>query len=46
MANSLSRALEMVHSGVGQGGVLEQIDKHYRKQQRLTLSKMMEKELI
>ena len=36
-------ALETVHSGVGQGSVLEQIDKRYRKQQRLTLFKMLEK---
>jgi hypothetical protein len=43
MANSLSTALEKVHSGVGQGSVLEQIDKRYRKQQRLTLFKMLEK---
>jgi hypothetical protein len=27
-------ALEKVHSGVGQGSVLEQIDKRYRKQGR------------
>jgi hypothetical protein len=43
MANSLSAALESVHTGIGQGGVLEQIDKRYRKQQRLTLFKMLEK---
>ncbi|XPS89518.1 uncharacterized protein Dvar_75370 [Desulfosarcina variabilis str. Montpellier] len=42
MANSLSIALEKVHSGVGQGSVLEQIDKRYRKQQRLTLFGMLE----
>jgi len=43
MTNSLSMALETVHSGVGQGSVLEQIDKRYRKQQRLTLFRMLEK---
>lgn len=43
MTNSLSGALEKVHSGIGQGSVLEQIDKRYRKQQRLTLFKMLEK---
>jgi hypothetical protein len=42
MKNSLSIALEKVHSGVGQGSVLEQIDKRYRKQQRLTLFEMLE----
>lgn len=43
MTNSFITAIEKVHSGVGQGGVLEQIDKRYRKQQRLTLFKMLEK---
>lgn len=43
MTNSLSMALEKVHLGVGQGSVLDQIDKRYRKQQRLTLFKMIEK---
>lgn len=43
MANSLSIALEKVNSGVGQGSVLEQIDKRYRKQQRLILFEMLEK---
>jgi hypothetical protein len=42
MTNSLSTALENVHTGIGQGSVLEQIDKRYRKQQRLTLFKMLE----
>ena len=42
MANSLSMALEKVHSGVGQGSILEQIDKRYRQQQRLTLFEMLE----
>ena len=43
MENSITTALEQVHAGVGQGSVLEQIDKRYRKQQRLTLFKMLEK---
>jgi len=43
MANSLSIALEKIHSGVGQGSVFEQIDKRYRKQQRLILFEMLEK---
>jgi hypothetical protein len=42
MTNSLSTALEQVHSGIGQGSVLEQIDKRYRKMQRLTLFAMLE----
>lgn len=42
MDNSLDIALENVHSGVGQGSLLEQIDKRYRKQQRLTLFRMLE----
>ena len=43
MENSILMALEAVHTGVGQGSVLEQIDKRYRKQQRITLFKMLEK---
>ena len=42
MENSLSTALEKVHDGIGQGSVLEQIDKRYRKQQRLTLFRMLD----
>jgi hypothetical protein len=42
MANSLSMALEKVHLGVGQGSILEQVDKRYRKQQRKTLFEMLE----
>jgi hypothetical protein len=42
MTTSLTMALETVHSGVGQGSVLDQIDKRYRKQQRLTLFEMLE----
>ncbi len=43
MANSLTTALENVNAGVGQGSLLEQIDKGYRKQQRLTLFEMLER---
>jgi len=43
MTNSLGTALEKVHSGIGQGGVLERIDKRYRKRQRQTLFEMLEK---
>ncbi|THB80976.1 MAG: hypothetical protein D3926_04450 [Desulfobacteraceae bacterium] len=43
MENSLTTALEKVHSTIGQGSVLEQVDKKYRKQQRLTLFEMLEK---
>jgi hypothetical protein len=43
MENSISVALEKVHTGIGQGGVLEQIDKRYRKQQRITLFQMLDK---
>jgi hypothetical protein len=42
MTSSFTSALEKVHFGVGQGSVLEQIDKRYRKQQRLTLFQMLE----
>lgn len=43
MTNTYIMALEKVHSGIGQGSVLEQIDKFFRKQQRLTLFEMLEK---
>jgi len=43
MKNSFTKAIEKVDSGVGQGSVLEQIDKRYRKQQRVTLFEMLEK---
>jgi hypothetical protein len=42
MPNSLVSAFEQVHAGIGQGSVLEQIDKRYRKQQRLTLFQMLD----
>jgi hypothetical protein len=41
MENSISTALENVYTGIGQGSVLEQIDKRYRRQQRITLFKML-----
>jgi hypothetical protein len=43
MIDSFTTALEKVHSNIGQGSILEQIDKLYRKQQRLTLFQMLEK---
>ena len=43
MENSILMALEKVYTGIGQGNVLDQIDKRYRKQQRITLFKMLEK---
>ena len=43
MSDSLETALTQIHSGVGQGSVLEQIDKRYRKQQRQCLFEMLEK---
>jgi hypothetical protein len=43
MADSFKIELDNVYSGIGQGSVLEQIDKRYRKQQRLTLFRMLEK---
>ncbi|MFH2064375.1 MAG: hypothetical protein ABIK15_04130 [Pseudomonadota bacterium] len=43
MERSIITALEKVHIGVGQGSILEQIDKRYRKQQRQTLFEMLDK---
>lgn len=37
MTNTLTMVLEKVQDGIGQGGVLDQIDKLYRKQQRINL---------
>ena len=37
MTNTLTTVLEKVNSGLGQGGVLDQIDKLFRKQQRINL---------
>lgn len=43
MTNILTTVLEKVQSGIGQGGVLDQIDKLYRKQQRINLFEKLEK---
>jgi hypothetical protein len=43
MTSTLATALEKVHSGLGQGSVLDQIDKLYRKQQRINLFEKLEK---
>ena len=43
MIDTLTTALEKVHHGLGQGGVLEQIDKLFRKQQRVNLFEKLEK---
>jgi hypothetical protein len=43
MTDLYTKTLDKVHSGLGQGGVLEQIDKIFRKKQRLTLFEMLEK---
>ena len=42
MNNSFIMSLEKVKSGLGQGTVLEQIEKIYRKEQRLNLFKLLE----
>jgi len=43
MTDTLTTALEKVHHGLGQGGVLDQIDKLFRKQQRVNLFEKLEK---
>ena len=43
MTNTLTTVLEKVNSGLGQGGVLDQIDKLFRKQQRINLFEKLEK---
>jgi hypothetical protein len=43
MESSISKAINKVHTSIGQGSILEQIDKRFRRQQRLTLFKMLEK---
>ena len=43
MTNTLTTVLEKVHDGLGQGGVLDQIDKLFRKQQRINLFEKLEK---
>ncbi|HYA88472.1 MAG TPA: hypothetical protein VEI57_15570 [Nitrospirota bacterium] len=43
MPNTLTTVLEKVQEGLGQGGVLDQIDKIFRKQQRINLFEKLEK---
>jgi hypothetical protein len=43
MADTITTVLEKVQDGLGQGGVLEQIDKIFRKQQRINLFEKLEK---
>jgi len=43
MTNTLTTVLEKVQDGLGQGGVLDQIDKLFRKQQRINLFEKLEK---
>ena len=43
MENTLTTVLDKVQDGLGQGGVLDQIDKIFRKQQRINLFEKLEK---
>ena len=43
MPDSYKTELENVYKSIGQGSVLEQIDKRYRKMQRLNLFELLEK---
>lgn len=43
MDASIFNAINIVHAGIGQGSVLEQIDKRFRKQQRLNLIKSLKR---
>jgi len=43
MQDTVVAVLEKVHHGLGQGGVLDQIDKLFRKQQRVNLFEKLEK---
>ncbi len=43
MTNTITTVLEKVQDGLGQGGVLDQIDKIFRKQQRINLFEKLEK---
>ena len=43
MTNTLTTVLEKIQDGLGQGGVLDQIDKLFRKQQRINLFEKLEK---
>lgn len=42
MTNSLTTVLGKVQDGIGQGGVFDQVDKIYRKQQRINLFEKLE----
>ena len=42
MSNTFMAVLEKAHAGLGQGSVLDQIDKLYRKQQRVNLFEKLE----
>ena len=42
MTNTLTTVLEKVQDGLGQGGVLDQVDKIFRKQQRINLFEKLE----
>ncbi|HAM51885.1 MAG TPA: hypothetical protein DCP92_14805 [Nitrospiraceae bacterium] len=42
MIDTLTTVLEQVHSGIRQGSVLDQIDKIFRKQQRINLFEKLE----
>jgi hypothetical protein len=42
MTDTITTVLEKVHHGLGQGGVLDQIDKLFRKQQRVNLFEKLE----
>ena len=43
MPNAIATVLEKVNTGLGQGSVLDQIDKLFRKQQRINLFEKLEK---
>lgn len=43
MTNTFTTVLKKVQDGIGQGSVLDQIDKLYRKQQRINLFEKLEK---
>lgn len=42
MENTITTVLEKVNSGLGQGSILDQIDKLFRKQQRINLFEKLE----
>jgi len=43
MNDRITSVIEKVHHGLGQGGILDQIDKIFRKQQRVNLFEKLEK---